>query len=110
MLLLQLCPTLCDRTDCSLLGFSVRDSPGKITGMGCHALLQGIFPTPGIEPVSPAAPALQVDSLPLSHQGNPRAGVIYIIFHFIVLDSRGVTFDMPHFNDYFMIGFEAELF
>ena len=22
-----------------------RDSPGKITGVGCHALLQGIFPT-----------------------------------------------------------------
>ena len=50
---LQSCPTLCDRMDCSLLGFSVRDSPGKITGMGCHALLQGIFPTPGIEPGSP---------------------------------------------------------
>ena len=27
---------------------------------------------PGIEPESPAAPALQADSLPLSHQGSPR--------------------------------------
>ena len=26
---------------------------------------------PGIEPVSPAAPVLQADSLPLSHQGSP---------------------------------------
>ena len=110
MLLLQSCLTLRDPMDCSLLGFSVQDSPGKITGMGCHALLQGIFPTPGIEPVSPAAPALQMDSLPLSHQQNPRSRVIYIIFHFIVLDSRGVTFDMPHFKDYLMIDFEAELF
>ena len=26
------------------------DSPGKNTGMGCHALLQGIFPTQGSNP------------------------------------------------------------
>ena len=24
------------------------DSPGKNTGMGCHSLLQGIFPTQGL--------------------------------------------------------------
>ena len=31
--------------------FSVhRDSPGKNTGVGCHALLQGIFPTQGSNP------------------------------------------------------------
>ena len=30
------------------------DFPGKDTGVGCHFLLQGIFPTPGIEPLSPA--------------------------------------------------------
>ena len=36
--------------------------------MGCHFLFQGIFPDPGIEPVSPAAPVLRVDSLLLSHQ------------------------------------------
>ena len=26
------------------------DSPGKTTGVGCHALLQGIFPTQGLNP------------------------------------------------------------
>ena len=26
------------------------DSPGKNTGVGCHALLQGIFPTQGLNP------------------------------------------------------------
>ena len=42
----QSCPTLCDTMDCSLPGTSVhRDSPGKNSGIGCHALLQGIFPT-----------------------------------------------------------------
>ena len=28
------------------------------------------LPHPGIEPISPASPALQTDSLPLSHQGT----------------------------------------
>ena len=43
---LQLCPTLCNPMDCSPSGSSVHgDSPGKITGVGCHVLLQGIFPT-----------------------------------------------------------------
>ena len=37
------------------------------TGVGCHFLLQGIFPL-GIEPRSPE---LQADSLPLSHLGSP---------------------------------------
>ena len=31
----------------------------------------GDLPHPGIKPTSPAAPALQVGSLPLSHQGIP---------------------------------------
>ena len=44
--LLQSCPILCDPIDYSPPGFSVHgDSPGKNTGVGCHALLQGIFPT-----------------------------------------------------------------
>ena len=42
----QSCPTLCDPMDCSphqLL--RPWDSPGKNPGVGCHFLLQGIFPT-----------------------------------------------------------------
>ena len=47
-LVTQSCPTLCDPMDCSLPGFSAHgDSPGKNTGVGSHALLQGIFPTQG---------------------------------------------------------------
>ena len=42
----QSCPTLCDPMDCSPSVSSVReDSPGKNTGVGCHALLRGIIPT-----------------------------------------------------------------
>ena len=43
---LQSCPVFCDRMDCSPPGCSVHeDSPGKDTGVGCHTLLQEIFPT-----------------------------------------------------------------
>ena len=45
-LVAQSCLTLCNPLDSSLPGSSVRgDSPGKNTGVGCHVLLQGIFPT-----------------------------------------------------------------
>ena len=44
----QLCLTLCHPMDCSPPDPSVHgDSPGMNTGMGCHALLQGIFPIQG---------------------------------------------------------------
>ena len=44
--LLQLSPILCDPMNCSPPGSSVHgDSPGKNTGVGCCALLQGIFTT-----------------------------------------------------------------
>ena len=40
------CQTLCNPMDYSLPGSSVyKDSPGKKTRVGCHAFLQGIFPT-----------------------------------------------------------------
>ena len=45
-LVAQSCLTLCDPMDCCPPGSSVyRDSPAKNTGVGFHALLQGIFPT-----------------------------------------------------------------
>ena len=45
------CPTLCDPMDCSSSVFSVHgNSPGKNTGVDCHALLLGIFPTQGSNP------------------------------------------------------------
>ena len=66
----QSCPTLCDLVDSSPSGSSVHgDSPGKKTGVGCHALLQGIFPTQGW---NPGPPALQVDSLPTEPPGKPK--------------------------------------
>ena len=50
----QLCPTLCDPMDCNPPGSSVHgDSPGNSSGVGCHALLQDIFPNQGSNPGLP---------------------------------------------------------
>ena len=66
----QSCLTLCDPMDCTPPGSSVHGaSPGKNTGVGCHALLQGNLPNPGTEPTSPA---LLVDSLPSEPPGKPK--------------------------------------
>ena len=48
LLVTQSCPTLCDPMDCSPTRLLCPwDSPGKNTGVGCHFLPQGIFPTQG---------------------------------------------------------------
>ena len=44
------------------------DFPGKSTGMGCHFLLQGIFPTQGSNPGLPYRRQMLYH---LSHQGSP---------------------------------------
>jgi len=53
-LVTQFCLTLCDPMDYSLPGSSVQgDSRGNTTGVGCHALFQGIFLTHGSNPGLP---------------------------------------------------------
>ena len=73
-LVAQSCPTLCNPMDCNVPGSSVHgDSPGKNIGVGCHALLQGIFPTQGSNPgLKPRSPALQVDSLQSKPPKKPK--------------------------------------
>ena len=67
---LQSCLTLCDPMDCS------RQAP--LSGVLQARRLEGVatpssrdLPDPGIEPMFPGFPALQVVSLPLSHWGSP---------------------------------------
>jgi len=63
-------PTVWDPMDCRLPGFSVhKDFPGKNTGVGCHALLQGIFPTQGWKP---GLPHFRWILYRLSHQGSTQ--------------------------------------
>ena len=70
VLVTQACPTLWDPMDYSPPGSSVHgDSPRKNTGMGCHALFQGIFPTQGS---NSGLPHCRRILYPLSHEGSPR--------------------------------------
>ena len=49
-LVTQSCLTFCNPMDCNPPGSSVHgESSGKNTGVGCHFLLQGIFPTQGLK-------------------------------------------------------------
>ena len=69
-LVVQSCLTLCDPMDCTPPGTSVHGaSPSKNTGMGCHTLLQGIFPTHGL---NPGLPHCRWIFYCLSYQGSPR--------------------------------------
>ena len=68
-LISQSCLTLFNPMDSSPPGSSVhRDSPGKNTGVGCHALLQGIFPIQGSNPGLLHCRKILYH---LSHQGSP---------------------------------------
>ena len=66
------CLALGDPMDCNPAGSSVHGVfPGKNTGVGCHFLLQRIFPTRGSNPGLPCLLCWQTDHLPLSHLGSP---------------------------------------
>ena len=69
-------PTLCNPMDCSPPGSSVHgNSLGKNTGVGCHALIQGLFLTQGS---NSGLPHCRWVLYHLSHQGSP---VTYITLH-----------------------------
>ena len=78
--------TLCDPMYYNPPGSSVHgDSPGKNTGVGCHALLQGIVPIQGSNPDLPYCRWILYH---LSHQGSPR-----ILESVAYLFSRGTPHD-----------------
>ena len=70
------CLTLCNPTNYSPPGCPW-DSPGKNTGVGCHFLLQGVFPT---QESNPCLLHWQADSLPRNHQGSPDSKNIMLSF------------------------------
>ena len=64
------------RMACSHPGFSAHgDSPGKNTGVSCHALLQGIFPTQGS---NPGLPCCRQMFYHLSHRGRLRSNQSFL--------------------------------
>ena len=77
--------TLCNPTDCSPPGSSVhRDSPGKHTGVGCHALLQGLFP---MQWPNPGLLQCRHILYRVSLQGSPRIPE-WVAYHFFRATSQ----------------------
>ena len=69
----QSCPTLCDPMDCSLPGSSVHGIFQAMV-LDCHFLLQGIFPTQGL---NPGLPHCRQTLYRLSHQGSPAPALAW---------------------------------
>ena len=87
VLVAQSCPTLGNPVDYSQACSSVYgDSPGKNTGEACHALLQGIFPTQGLNPGLWHCKWILYQ---LSHQGSPRG-----VMDAVISRMRRETSDM----------------
>ena len=87
----QLCLTLCDPMDCSTSGSSVHwDSQGKNASMDCHALLQGIFQTQG---VNPALLHCRWILYHLSHQGSLCVHIYIFVCVYIYISEKVMA---PH--------------
>ena len=70
-MLSQSCPTLCDPRLYPTSLLCPWDFPGKHTGVGCHFLFQGIFPTQGSNLCLLYLLYWQVASLPSELPGKP---------------------------------------
>ena len=91
-------PTLCNPMDCNPTRLLCPwDSPSKDTEVGCHALLQGIFPTQGLNRHLLHLLHWQVGSLPLAPPGKPHYGATYHCLHF---SSPPVFFLLPSNQDF----------
>ena len=72
VLVAQLCPTLCDPTDCNLPGSSLQ---GIFTARLLEWIVfpvSGDLPNPGIEPINPASPSLAGRFFTTEPSGNLR--------------------------------------
>ena len=88
-LVAQSCPTLCDPLGCSPPGSSVHgDSPGKNTGVGCHAFLQGICQTQGS---NPDLPHYRQTHYCLSHNMS-------LYYFFLIVQVKALSIDIPYWR------------
>ena len=89
-------PTLCNPVGCSLPGSSVHGIFQQEYWSGLLCPSPGDLSNPGIEPVSPVSPALQVDSLLLSHLGSPVSSLAYYNVSIKVKDGMQVRKSTSH--------------
>ena len=89
------CPALCDPMDCSLPGSPVPgDSPGKNTGVVCHALLQEIFPN---QELNPGLLHCRWILCHLSHQGSLVSAIHQ---HKLTIVNNVLVFSIIFFFNY----------
>ena len=104
VLVTQSCLILCNSMGCSLPGSSVHgDSPGKNTGVGCHARLKGIFPTQGWNPGLPHCKQILYY---LNHQGSPcnlLCGFYLVSLYWVLLPQPEITFGWNQENSQWII-------
>ena len=84
---------------CNLLLYPC-DFPGKNTGVGCHFLLERIFPTQGSNARLLHLLHWRVDSLPLSRLGSPSTtqySVINFSYHVVIRSSDHIHFETEIF-------------
>ena len=71
------------------------DFPGKNPGLGCHFLLQGNLPSPGVKP---ASPALLMDSVPTEPSGKPIHSGVSLTKYVVVQSLSHVRLCNPTDN------------
>ena len=112
LLLLSCCHlTLCDLMDCSPAGCSVHGISRQNTGLSCHSLFQGIFPT---QESNPGLPHCRQILYHLSHGGSPsiylcwcKSNCCFAVLNLAVwywnifLNKYGCV--MYHFNAHFSL-------
>ena len=110
----QSCLTLYDPLNCSLPGPSVIEFYLKNPGMGCHFLLQAIFPTQGLNLHLLRLPHCRRILLPLSHREAPVVCYCFLtglcscqaslvlspnslgaLYHSLVLQCLSISFQIP---------------
>ena len=102
-LVTQSCLTLCDSMDCSPPGSSVHgDSPGKNTGVGCQALLHGIFfPTQGSSPGLPHCKWILyhlIYHLIYPEPPGKSMNIKLSLFGIFIFPTQGLNPGLPHFR------------
>ena len=97
----HLCLTLCGPVDQSPVRLLCPwDSPGKYTGVGCHGLLQGIFPTQGWNPRLLSLLHWQTGCLPLAPPGSKISLSIAYWIQAILVKISSVLLDTEEIWQY----------
>ena len=88
---------LCDPMNCSPPGSSIREIfPSKNTGVGCHFLLQGVFPNPGIKLTSLSSPTLAGGPFTTAPPGKVHNFLYYTVKPVFTFKYGSVYLLTPH--------------